>query len=60
MDDNPLTDECLTVLSQLRNLKALSLRSTQITCSGREKLQAALPGCLLILTEKIVSEKTEK
>lgn len=52
MDDNPLTDECLTVLNQLRNLKALSLRSTQITSSGRETLQAALPGCLLILTEK--------
>lgn len=52
LDDNPLTGECLTVLSQLRNLKALSLSGTQVTNSGRETLQAALPGCLLVVVEK--------
>jgi hypothetical protein len=43
--DTNITDESISILSQLTSLRRLDISGTKITEEGIRKLQAALPDC---------------
>lgn len=47
-----ISDDGLRHLEGLRNLKQIELYKTKVTDVGRARLQAALPGCKIWLTQK--------
>jgi hypothetical protein len=45
LEGSDVSNLSIPVLSRMRSLKKLNIEHTQITKSGRRKLEAALPGC---------------